>query len=426
MYLKRVELKNIKGFGETELDFCPNGEDYAGWAVVTGDNGSGKSALLRAISMALVGPDDARQLLPDLRGWVKYGEAEGRISVEIRPDHQVDTTQKGGYPTQGTFWAEVELTDAEPLPSISSSDVRAKKKKGATNGPWAPSTGGWFAAAYGPFRRLYGTSPDAQRVMMIPGRIPRFGTLFREDATLGEAERWVQQLQYKKTVDQLEPEARALDNLLTLVRDEFLRQEGMTVAEVTADGLILRDHAGQLVPLRDMSEGYRSAIAMLIDIVRHMVGVYGPDVVSQAEDGRYVVDRPGVVLIDEIDAHLHPDWQREIGFWLKAHFPAVQFIVTTHSPLVCPAADGGRIYHLPQAGTGKPFQLSERDYNAVRAGKPDEILITPAFGLEQTRSPEAVRNRDRHALLVSKRIGVGLSETEEAELAQLELFTSSR
>jgi len=77
-------------------------------------------------------------------------------------------------------------------------------------------------------------------------------------------------------------------------------------------------------------------------------------------EGRTVVDRPGVVLIDEIDVHLHPEWQRAIGVWLQEHFPRIQFIVTTHSPLVCPAANHGRIYHLPDRtadGEEEPFRL---------------------------------------------------------------------
>ncbi len=106
--------------------------------------------------------------------------------------------------------------------------------------------------------------------------------------------------------------------------------------------------------LADMSEGYRSAIAMLIDIFRHVLSVYGPDVVVEQDDGSYVVDTPGVVMIDEVDAHLHPEWQREIGFWLQKHFPRLQFVVTTHSPLVAAAATNGRIYHLPQPGFPDP------------------------------------------------------------------------
>jgi predicted ATP-binding protein involved in virulence len=52
----------------------------------------------------------------------------------------------------------------------------------------------------------------------------------------------------------------------------------------------------------------------------------------QVHDGVPVISSPGVVIIDEIDAHLHVSWQKRIGGWLKTHFPNIQFIVTTHSP----------------------------------------------------------------------------------------------
>ena len=63
---------------------------------------------------------------------------------------------------------------------------------------------------------------------------------------------------------------------------------------------------------------------------------------QDSPSGAPVVTHRGVVLIDEVDVHLHVSWQRSIGFWLKKHFPNVQFIVTTHSPFVCQAADPGR------------------------------------------------------------------------------------
>jgi hypothetical protein len=424
MHIHRVVLRNIKGFERADLEFCPDGSSYPGWAVITGDNGAGKTAFLRAIALAMLGPDQARGIVQDLRGWVTEGADTGTISVEIKPDHEIDRTEKGGYPTVGTFWAEVEIRQEGEVGAIGSADVFRKKKKSAINGPWAPTTGGWFAVAYGPFRRLYGTSPDAQRLMMIPGRIPRFATLFKEDATLGEGEEWVKELQYKR-LEGRQGESRALENLLRVVGDDFLRN-GVAIEEVNSGGMWIRDTAGRRMALTEMSDGYRAALAMLIDLFRHMVNVYGPEIVSHSvDDGFHYIDRPGVVLIDEIDAHLHPDWQREIGFWLKQHFPHVQFVVTTHSPLVCPAADGGRIYHLRQPGRGEPFRLSDDDYKEVIAGKPDEILLTPAFGMNHTRSPKAVRARERHALLISKRLSSkGLTQEEAEELGQLELFAS--
>ena len=423
MYIRRVVLDGIKGFEKADLDFSPDGSNFSGWAVITGDNGSGKTALLRAISLALLGPDQIRGLVPDLSGWVTAGREQGYISVEIRPHHDYDKTAKGGYPVQ-TLWAEIAIVWDGVTWDVVSTDIFRNKKRGAANGPWAQSTTGWFTLAYGPFRRLYGSSPDAQRLMVIPGRIPHFATLFKEDATLGEGEEWIKNLMYRK-LEKRENERLALDNLLLLLGDDFLRQ-GLVVEEINSEGMWLNDSAGRKMPLSDMSEGYRSALAMLIDIFRHFVDTYGAaDLLSETADGSYVIEKPAVVLIDEVDAHLHPAWQREIGFWLKRHFPATQFIVTTHSPLVCQAADGGRIYHLPPAGQGSPFILQPEEYRQVIAGRPDEILLTPAFGLRHTRSPRAVQARERRAKLMSKQLSLGrLDPDEDRELAQLELFAS--
>lgn len=423
MYIKRVVIRNVKGFESADLDFCPDAKSFPGWAVVTGDNGSGKTALLRSIALAILGPEQVRGIVQDLRGWVAEGEESGTISVEVRPDHDFDRTAKGGQPTVGTFWAEVEVSREGDTVVISPTDVFRRKKVGAANGPWPDSTTGWFMTAYGPFRRLYGTSPDAQRLMMVPGRIPRFATLFKEDATLGEGEEWVRELQYKRLEDRRH-ESEVLDNLLMLVRDDFLHH-GVAIDEVNSDGIWLHDGAGHRLPLTEMSDGYRAALAMLLDVFRHMVNAYGVSIVKTDEStGHQIVDRPGVVLIDEVDAHLHPEWQREIGFWLKQHFPRVQFIVTTHSPLVAAAADNGRIYHLPPVGGGRPFRLSPLDYGNVIAGRADEILLTPAFGLVHTRSPRAVRARERHAVLMSKQLSFGLSPEEAEEAEQLSLFAS--
>jgi predicted ATP-binding protein involved in virulence len=136
------------------------------------------------------------------------------------------------------------------------------------------------------------------------------------------------------------------------------------VEGVDSTGILLRDLSGRPIPLIDMSDGYRSSLAMLVDVYRHMVNVYGPNILARHEDGGVVVNRPGVVLIDEIDAHLHPAWQREIGFWLVQHFPLAQFIVTTHSPLICQAADQGRIYTCPSLGTGSRSACAETTTNA--------------------------------------------------------------
>lgn len=124
-----------------------------------------------------------------------------------------------------------------------------------------------------------------------------------------------------------------------------------------------------------------------------------------------------VVLIDEVDAHLHSEWQREIGFWLKRHFPKIQFLVTTHSPLICQAADGNGLFVLPEPGSDdEPRALCTQEYQKVIASKPDTILLTSAFGLQNTRSPVAVEKRaELSRLEAKKRAGGVLTRTEQLE-----------
>jgi hypothetical protein len=174
-----------------------------------------------------------------------------------------------------------------------------------------------------------------------------------------------------------------------------------------------------------MSDGYRSALALLGDILRHVINAYGISGLTEVgSDNKIRIVRSGVVLIDEIDAHLHPEWQRTIGFWLKDHFPNIQFIVTTHSPLVCQAADKNGLFVLPEPGSAeKPRPLTEEERITIIASRPDTILRGPAFGMENTRSPLAVESRAAYAKLnAKKRSGKELTREEQGQAIQLRLF----
>jgi hypothetical protein len=245
--------------------------------------------------------------------------------------------------------------------------------------------------------------------------------MFREDATLGECELWLTDLSHKK-LEGRPRETDILEQVLRLLNDEFLRN-GVRVERVDSDGLWLRDSSDVALRLADMSEGYRAALAMLVDILRHMVNVYGHENLVTAINGHVAVTHPGVVLIDEMDSHLHPEWQRTIGFWLKERFPNVQFIVTTHSAMICQAADEKGIFHLPAPGSGeRPFQVSDSDYWSIVRSKPDTILLSPAFGMKNTRSPRVVEASRDYTKLAAKESAGALSAAEAETKRQLELF----
>ncbi|MCC7495065.1 MAG: AAA family ATPase [Fimbriimonadaceae bacterium] len=419
MYIRRVVLENLRGF--RELDFTlerPDGS-HAGWTVVTGDNGAGKTALLKAIAVALVGPPAARVLQTGFDGWIRTGYQTATVGVELVAD-QRDKFQAGRR-YERPFWSELELAASADNGTTPRPGSKFRRKDlGPTHGPWTDHPNGWFAAGYGPFRRLTGHSSEAQRIMAQAGPVGRFATLFREDATLREADEWLHDLNYRR-LEHRPTETAVLQRVVDLLNADFLRH-GLSVDRIDADGLWLRQANGALLPLRDMSEGYRAALAMLVDLLRSLVGVYGPEAIL-GQVGHGTVDLPGVVLIDEVDAHLHPEWQRQVGFWLKSKLPQIQFIVTTHSPAICQAADPNGLFHLPAPDDDRaPFALADGDYQRVIAGTADAILLSPAFGQQHTRSPLAVDNRRRYSALAAKRRAVPLTQPEEHEFQQLALF----
>ncbi len=419
MYVKRVVLESLRGFKRLDLSFDREDGAYHGWWVVTGDNASGKTALLKSIAMALVGPDAIRSLQPSFAGWIRKGDKEAVVAVEIVAGDQDRFAQ--GRPYEQPFWAELNLRDeGGPEIRLGVGNEYKGKGRGPTHGPWSVNPAGWFSAGYGPFRRLYGHSPEAQRVMSGPSRVARFATMFREDATLGECEMWLKELHHK-SLEGRNRETLILENVQRILDDDFLRN-GLRIDRVDSVGLWIRQPNGLVLPLTDMSEGYRAALAMVVDLIHHLVEVRGPEGFVQVVGGRAFVPHSGVVLIDEIDAHLHPEWQRTMGFWLKRIFPRIQFIVTTHSAMICQAADHDGIYYLPPPGsTDDVEQIKALDYLHIVQGKPDEILLSRAFRLVNTRSEEAVATRRDHARLRAKKHGPGLSECEEEEYKQLKL-----
>ena len=249
--------------------------------------------------------------------------------------------------------------------------------------------------------------------------------MFQEAASLAEVDQWLRNLKHK-ALEQGASEGDQLSLVLQLLQDDLMPNE-ITVDRVDSDGLWLKDRNGVQLAWGEMSEGYRAAAALIADIVRHLIGTFGIEHLSErGTDGKLVIKRSGVVLIDEIDAHLHPEWQREIGFWLKRHFPNIQFLVTSHSPIICQAADPNGLFVLPEPGSdAQPRSLTKEDYEKVIASRPDTILLTPAFGLQNTRSPRAVEGRAEYARLqAKKRAGGKLTAKELEKAGQLKLFAA--
>lgn len=118
------------------------------------------------------------------------------------------------------------------------------------------------------------------------------------------------------------------------------------------------------IRLRDLGYGYQTMIAWVLDLVKRMVERYSDSPNPLAE--------PAIVLVDEIDLHLHPDWQRRIIAHLTKYFPNTQFIVTAHSPLIVQSANEVNLVILKK--TADHVTIDQPNIRSFKGWTVEEIL----------------------------------------------------
>ena len=404
MYIQSFEIENLKSF--SKLSWSLDAETTPqGWHVLIGPNGSGKSSIVRGLAYTLVGIEQAIASRIDTTQWVRRGEIFGSINMEIEWDCKYDKFQDKN---------KIELTS--DIITLVFSFARKKDTQIINNfseipnhSIWNNDNHGWFSAGFGPFRRFTGGNSDLQRLYSSHPRLARHLSIFGEDVALTEALEWLHDLRFKQL------ESQGQNNLLDKIKD-FINQEGFLpfeakLIEVNSDQVIFRDGGGVDIPVLELSDGYRSILSLTFELIRQMVACF-PNHELFDETGTKIII-PGVVLIDEVDVHLHPNWQRAIGPWLCRLFPQIQFIVTTHSTFVCQEATS--IWRLPDPGTNDEFKrVTGEELTRLKYGDATLALETHAFGLEQNRSDEANELLDELAALNLK-ASAGILNEQEAK-----------
>lgn len=396
MYLKSLTLENVKCFGKSTLSF-PHDEEggYAGWNVLLGVNGTGKSTLLQAMALAMLGPISGGRLLQVPATWVRTGASFGQIEAELVHNPTIDSISTG-QPRKSPYAVKLLVSGERPV-SVQGLDMVQPQiaqvpslAKSLNAGPYS-GRHGWFSAGYGPFRRLSGGGGEENASILFGGgREARHLTLFRESAALTNCEKWLASL-HNQSVDPSLAEGlrHSAQEHLNIARDviDSLLPSGVKVSEVSSLGVIFRAPSGAQVAISQLSDGFRSFLALTIDLLRQILDagmLDGWEPMGGGQPARIQVE--GVVLIDEADTHLHPSWERDIGFRLCSVFPKIQFVVSAHSPFVAQAARPGGLFLVEAAEDG----CVEVDVAAesVRGWRADQILLSPLFGLVSTRDPE--------------------------------------
>jgi predicted ATP-dependent endonuclease of OLD family len=247
---------------------------------------------------------------------------------------------------------------------------------------------------------------------------PKIGatiTAFRDDAALTQLTFWLKDMALDAT--KKEKQKADLEQIVSFINNSgLLPNNAILLDDIDSEGIKLKDPLGKDISLLEMSDGYRSVLSMTLDIIRFMMETYGSDkVFNSSSDGK--IDLPGVVLIDEVDAHLHPSWQNDIGQWFTNYFPNIQFIVTTHSPIICRACEKGSIWKLPTPGTDeKAREIIGTERNKLIFGNILDQYATGDFGREAPRSKDTSGKLDRLAELNNKSAFGALTNEEKSEL----------
>jgi len=359
-FVQRIEIRNFKCIRSLSLDieFAQNGR--TGWKMLLGENGAGKSSVLQAVALALAGPRSTQVKGGDLlRRGAKRGQVKVWLSTEPNP---------------------VTVT-------ISNRKVHFQEDGVAT------------------FVRGYGALRITEKIEETPAAVSdsrrQIRNLFDPHYPLVNPNRWLKTL----TPADFDRVAITLKDVLRIEED--------------VDNLILvrenneihvKTPSRPLGALHTLSRGQQAVLELATDI---MAGI-----MQHGAEGSAPFDfrqSKGIVLLDEIDAHLHPRWKMKIVTRLRTAFPNLQFLVTTHEPLCLRGLTRGEIVRMHEDKGEVGAQVCDVSLDGWRI---DQILTSPLFGLYTTIDPDLDRNFRRYYELLA-RGEEKLSGDERTKLGEL-------
>ena len=346
---------NFKRFADHTLELHPR------FTLLVGDNGAGKTTILDALAVAagiwLVKPPDSmlansgRNILPkEIRLAIKQG-GDRRQFVECKP---VSVTASGEIAGQQLEWRrQIRWGGSRTSNAEAAKALRVIEKHFAADGGGenVPSP---VIAYYGAGRAwLPSRSRNARsaRVRRSSRRWEAFYDCFEERIRLDDLKVWFQR------------EAIASANRAGRWRPGYeVVKHAIVRCVPDADDLwydgdreeIVLSIEGHAQPFTNLSAGQRMMVALVADVATKVV-MQNSYLVSDArldddEVPPVLQQTPGMVLIDEIDVHLHPKWQRRVVRDLKETFPQIQFVCTSHSPFVIQSLEAGELRMLDRTG----------------------------------------------------------------------------
>ena len=404
VWFKSISLENVRSFGTKQtIDFTDKDGNAARWNVILGDNGTGKTTVLKGLCMAINQKYGDNSLTYDKE--IFFSMRKG-ISSSVKFYTELEEKQGGNYKIKTANFASAifpGILDGIEVEGIFDGIVgpitHINKGETPVN---TPDSSRFDLFAYGAARRIGDTGITREVNSYI-------SNLFDESGSLINAEEWLVQSDYLSLKDKkfANRSVAVRKLILKLFQDEIsdLSFQIVTINRGQVPKVFFKTHYGD-VRLHELSLGYKTIIAWMVDFAKGLLDLY-PD----SEDP---LAEPAVCLVDEIDLHLHPKFQRTIIEFLTNTFRNTQFIVTAHSPLIVQSAGDANIIVLKREGDET---VVETDRINVHDWRIDQILSSDMFGGIGGRAPDVEEKMKRRRALLRKD---ELTEAEKIEFATLE------
>jgi predicted ATP-binding protein involved in virulence len=376
-YVASLEIEQVKCFKEKQiLKFTDENNRPYRWTVLLGDNGTGKTTILRSILMAsqtsnLNTQNFLESLNPNEHSFI-------RLQYLGTESFEQDTIQ------------------------FENIDGKLAKKNRFMDIIFRTTHNAFFA---------YSANRIGEKgTPFFEENLKDKGNLIDEDAKLIDVERYFLDADhFAKTKKNAKSESelvilkQMLLSILPEVDDLRITTQGRStrLEFLTPYGW---------VKFNDMSLGYRTITAWMVDLAVKMF--------LASPRSKNPLEQPAVVFVDEIDLHMHPQWQQKIIHYLTEKFPKTQFIVTAHSPLIVQSATDANVIVLKRKGNQV---VVENDPISVKNWRIDQILSSDLFGIS-TRNTDVSKDMARRKMLLRKD---KLTSVEKKELSKLEKEVSS-
>jgi uncharacterized protein (TIGR02646 family) len=346
-YISSIHITNFRALSEVEMKVSSE-EGTPGWQVLLGENASGKSTVLKAIAMALMGSAFLDSVTDYQKGLLR----------RFKDKRGVHESESGS----------VTITFVNGETTVLGFDRSGLRFESGANGMDGTIRG------YGSMRLL----PEEDEVPGSGTSVADVGNLFHPRQSLVNTDNLLTEFHSR--------DRAKFEQFATHIRYLLRLEEPLDVV----NGTLWVPINGTPVRIAELSDGYQAMIALAVDLM------------NSFQDFTAMESAPGILLLDELGTHLHPRWRLEFVERLRSTFRGLQVIATTHEPLCLRGLRNGEVGLLQRNLDGNVEFVNGENLPKIEGMRVDQILTSSIFGLHSTIDPRTEARFVRYYALLAK------------------------